>query len=94
VEGRILGNLRLPAFQAAWSDVEPHLPADFFDDLRDLIKYQLAGVRERSVNADPSGGFGDVPRTFPGVGYPQHPILWLSNSWIVTLSVVPYTTGG
>jgi hypothetical protein len=33
----ISGNLGLPAFDSAWRDVEPHVPSDFFEDLRELI---------------------------------------------------------
>jgi hypothetical protein len=41
----IVGNLRLPAFRAAWHDVEPHIPKDFFEDLRGLIAEAAGGAR-------------------------------------------------
>jgi hypothetical protein len=34
----IKGNLSLPAFLAAWIDLEPHLRQDFFEDLRPVAQ--------------------------------------------------------
>ena len=36
-EDGILGNLRLPAFANAWTELLEHLPDDFFDDLRAFL---------------------------------------------------------
>lgn len=34
----IRGNLELPAFRRAWIEINAHIPQDFFDDLRELIR--------------------------------------------------------
>jgi hypothetical protein len=46
----IAGNLGLPSFIAAWRDVEPHLPKNFFIDLRDLISDELDAPPEVALH--------------------------------------------
>jgi hypothetical protein len=60
----IVGNLRLPVFLDAWRDISPHIRADFFVELRDVITAErlLDGATETTERKlAPGAAVADVP---------------------------------